>query len=215
MSDAAEMDLDVRERFEEATRRHLEGELVPGVTLRPAGADEYEQHREALWAAAGDQRPALDPAPLFSDADRARGAALAALRGAPLEHRHLWLAGGQVIGAYWGFQEDYGRYYMINTVVRPDHQGRGLYSAFLPRLIAAVREVGFREIYSRHRADNNAILVPKLKAGFAIAGFEVAPRFGVLVHLRLYLHDGLARLFAHRIDGSHTGELRAAGLRLP
>lgn len=153
---------DVRERFDDASRRHLTGVLPDGVQLRPASVDEYE-----------------------------------------------------VVGCYWGFHEDYGRYSMINTVVRRDHQGRGLYTAFLPRLVAAVREVGFREIDSRHRADNNAVLVPKLKAGFVIAGFEIAPRFGILIHLRLYLHAGLGRLFAHRVDGSQAGELRAAGLELP
>jgi GNAT superfamily N-acetyltransferase len=204
---------DVRERFEQASRRHLTGELAAGVEMRPASADEYERHKTALWLGVG--REAIDAAPLFSDEDRARYAALASLRGAQLEHRLLWTAGDQVVGSYWGFQEDYGRYYMINTVVHPDYQGRGLYSAFLPRLIAAVAEVGFREIYSRHRADNNAILVPKLKAGFVIAGFEIAPRFGMLVHLRLYLHRGLAQLFAHRIDGSGAAELRAGGVELP
>lgn len=205
---------DVRKRFEEASLRHLTGELAPGVQMRPASAEEYEQHREALWEGASD-RPAIDHGPLFSDDDRARVAALASVRGRQLEHRLLFTAGGEVIGGYWGVQEDYGRYYMINTVVRRDHQGRGLYTAFLPRLIAAVGAVGFREIYSRHRADNNAVLVPKLKAGFVIAGFEVAPRFGVLIHLRLYLHAGLGRLFAHRIDGSHAAALRASGLDLP
>ncbi len=205
---------DLRERFEASTRRHLHGPLVAGVELRPpAGIEEHERRLDALWAFG--TRPSLDPAPLFSDEDRARQADLAALRGAPLEHRLLLIAGGEVIGCYWGVQEDHGRYYMISTVLRPDHQGRGIYSAFLPRLVAAVREIGFHEIHSRHRADNNAILVPKLKAGFAIAGFEVAPRHGILVHLRLYLHEGLGQLFAHRIDGRHAPELRAAGLPVP
>ena len=205
---------DIRRRFDDSTRRHLIGTLVPGVELRlPDSAEEHERQLDALWAT-GD-RPSIDPAPLFSDEERSRQAAISGLRPAPLEHRLVWVAGGEVIGCYWGVQEDPARYYMISTVVRPDHQGRGIYTAFLPRLIAAVRETGFNEIHSRHRADNNAILVPKLKAGFFIAGFDVAPRHGILVVLRLYLHEGLGQLFAHRIDGRHAPELRAAGLPVP
>jgi GNAT superfamily N-acetyltransferase len=205
---------DVRARFHESTSRHLIGALTPEVELRlPDSVEEHEHHLDALWAL-GD-RPSLDPAPLFSDEERARQAALAALRGPPLEHRLLWVAGGEVIGCYWGVQDDHCRYYMTSTVLRPDYQGRGVYRAFLPRLVAAVRETGFHEIYSRHRADNNAVLVPKLKAGFVIAGFDVAPRHGLLVQLRLYLNEGLGRLFAYRIDGRQAVELRAAGLPVP
>jgi hypothetical protein len=68
---------------------------------------------------------------------------------------------------------------------------------------------------SRHRADNNAVIVPKLRAGWVIAGFEVAPRFGLLVHLRRYLLDGFARAFAYRVDGGHAEALRAAGVKIP
>jgi len=205
---------DVRARFDDATRRHLTGPLVPGVELRLATADEHQAHQDALWASSSEQ-PAPDLQPLFSDGDRAAFAALAAVRGPALSHRVLLCAGDEVVGTYHGVQEDHGRYYMVNTVVRRDVQGRGLYRAFLPRVVAAVREAGFREIHSRHRADNNAVLVPKLKAGFVITGFEIAPRDGILVALCLYLHGGLGKLFHYRVDGSHAAALRAAGVPLP
>jgi hypothetical protein len=41
-----------------------------------------------------------------------------------------------------------------------------------------------------------------------ICGFEIAPRFGLLVHLRRYLNDGLERAFQHRIDGAFATEMR-------
>jgi len=205
---------DLRDCFDQATRRHLVGTLVPGVELRTATTEEHEAHQDALWTSATDRRPP-DSRQLFSDADRARVRALDRLRGGCLEHRLLWCAGDEVIGAYRGTQEDGGSYLMWNTVVRRDFQRRGLYRAFLPRLIAAVREVGFRQIHSRHHADNNAVLVSKLKAGFVISGFEISPRDGVLIDLRLFLHDGLGKLFAHIVDGSYAAELRAAGVALP
>jgi GNAT superfamily N-acetyltransferase len=204
---------EARARFEEASQRHLTGLLAPGIELRPVAADENQRQREALWREV--ERPAIDPTLLISEEDGAGYQALDSLRGPRLEHHLLWVAGDQVVGSYWGFQDDFARYYMCSSVVRADHRGRGLYSAFLQRVIAAARDSGFRELYSRHRADNNAVLVPKMKAGFLIAGFEVTPRFGLLVHLRRYLHAGLGDLFAHRIDGSNAAALRAAGLPLP
>ena len=108
-----------------------------------------------------------------------------------------------------------GRYYMVNTIMRPDVRGRGVYRALLGNVERAVAAAGFRELYSRHRADNNAVIVPKLKAGWVIAAFEVALKFGLMVHLRRYLSDDLVRLHGFRVDGGHAASLRAAGLKLP
>ena len=35
---------------------------------------------------------------------------------------------------------------------------------------------------------NNAVIIPKLKAGFVISGFEVSDRFGTLVQLSYYFN---------------------------
>ena len=58
-------------------------------------------------------------------------------------------------------------------------------------------------------------LVPKLKAGWVIAAFEVVLKFGLMVHLRKYLGDDLVRLHGFRVDGGHAVALRGAGLTLP
>jgi GNAT superfamily N-acetyltransferase len=126
----------------------------------------------------------------------------------------LFRAGGDIIGGYWGAQDTEGRYAMIVTIVREDWRRHGVYSELLPRVVEAARESGFREIYSRHRADNNAILIPKLRAGFVIAGFEIAPRWGLTVHLRMYLVEAMRLLHEHRVDGEHAAELRTRGLPL-
>ena len=201
-----------RARFATATATHLTGALTAEVQLESVETGQWEQHNQALWAGADDRVPAFDLRRLADDDANARGADLEALLPPPLSHRILLRAGAEVIGAYWGMQESWQRYYMVYSVVRRDWQGRGVYRALLPRVIAAATDAGFREIYSRHRADNNAVLVPKLKAGFAIAGFEVAPRFGLLVHLRYYPGAGMRALFQHRIDGAHADELRGRGL---
>jgi hypothetical protein len=50
-----------------------------------------------------------------------------------------------------------------------------------------ITDLGFQRIYSRHKMSNNAVIIPKLKAGFVITGFEVAMMyFGNLVELSYY-----------------------------
>jgi hypothetical protein len=127
----------------------------------------------------------------------------------------LLRAKGEVIGGYWGGQDTEGRYAMVLAIVREDWRRRGVYSSLLTRVVVAARESGFREIYSRHRADNNGILIAKLRAGFLIAGFEVAPRWGLVVVLRMYLIETIRLLHEHRVDGEHAAELRKRGLPLP
>jgi GNAT superfamily N-acetyltransferase len=203
---------DARARFAAATR-HLLAPLPHGVVVQPCTPEEWEAQVEVMWQDLA--RPAVDLGPLSTPEQQAAIADLDAALPAALVHTVLFVHDDVTIGGYRGKQEAFGRYHMYNTILRPEWRGRGLYKAFLPHVEASVAESGFREMTSRHRADNNAVIVPKLRAGWLIAGFEVAPRFGLLVHLRRYLHDGFARAFAHRIDGAHAEELRAAGVKIP
>ena len=204
-----------RVRFDAATATYLTGALTDDVTLEPVDRETWERHNQALWDGADDRHPAYDLRAVMTDDEQAAGMDLEALLPPTLTHRLLLRAGDKVIGAYWGHQESWQRYYMIYSVVRRDWQGRGVYTRLLRRVVAAATAAGFREIYSRHRADNNAILVPKLKLGFAIAAMEVSPRFGLLVHLRHYPAAGLRQLAEHRVDGSHAAALRDRGLPVP
>ncbi|MBK9032583.1 MAG: GNAT family N-acetyltransferase [Myxococcales bacterium] len=201
-----------RARFEAATAAHLTGPLTDQIALASVDAATWEQHNQALWDGATDRAPACDLRQVMTDDERAHGADLEATLTPTLSHRVLLRAGAEVVGAFWGTQETWQRYYMVYSVVRRDWQGRGVYKALLARVLAAASASGFREIYSRHLADNNAVLVPKLKAGFTISGFEINARFGVLVHLRYFPGAGMRALAAHRVDGSHAAALRARGL---
>jgi ribosomal protein S18 acetylase RimI-like enzyme len=203
---------DARRRFDAATALLL-APLPHGVVVRPCTPDEWDQHAKPWWRA--DARNAIDLATLYDDQQRASAADLDAVMATCLEHRVLLVAGDDVIGAYWGHQERHGRYYMVNSILDPAWRGRGVYTALLANVEAAARAAGFRELTSRHRADNNAVLVPKLRTGWVIAGFEISPRYGLLVALRKPLVETLGRLHAHRVDGSQAALLRAAGLPLP
>jgi GNAT superfamily N-acetyltransferase len=98
----------------------------------------------------------------------------------------------EFIGWSFGIQESAEKYYMVNTGILPQHQGKGIYSALLPRILGVLQREGFQIVYSRHVATNNQVLVPKLKAGFVITGIEVSEVFGVLVHLS-YFFNALRR----------------------
>jgi GNAT superfamily N-acetyltransferase len=204
---------DARRRFDEATRTHLLVPLPGGVEVEPCGAEEWHRLIEPWWD--GEGRPRVDLAPLQNERERERVADLDAVLAAPLEHRVVLRAEGEPIGAYLGHQESGGRYHMVNTILLPAWRGRGVYRALLANLEAMARASGFLEMSSRHRADNNAVIIPKLRAGWVIASFEVWPKYGLIIQLRRYLHDGLGQAFGYRIDGRHADALRAAGLKLP
>lgn len=78
--------------------------------------------------------------------------------------------------------------YMADTGLLPEHQGRGVYSRLLPHLLATFRAAGFTLVNSHHRATNNAVIVPKLRAGFHLQGLG-AYEGGVNAALTLSLDD--------------------------
>lgn len=209
---------DARKRFADATQRHLTAPLVDkhggALTLRHVDADTWHATIEPLWQSALDGRAGVDVRQLLDDDQRARLADLESTL-ARLQHYVLFERDGEFVGGYWGAQDTEGRYAMVVSVFAKALHGRGLYSAWLPRVVAAAQASGFREMYSRHRVDNNAILVPKLKAGFFIAGFEIAPRWGLTVLLRKYLVDSFLPAHAYRVDGAGAEALRQRGLQIP
>jgi GNAT superfamily N-acetyltransferase len=94
----------------------------------------------------------------------------------------------ECVGWHFGIQESAEKFYMINTALLPEHRGRGVYTALLKRVLDILRAEAFQIVYSRHAATNNQVIVPKLKAGFIITGFELSDRFGTLVHLSYFFN---------------------------
>lgn len=96
--------------------------------------------------------------------------------------------GQEFVGWSFGHQESAERFYMVNTAILPHHQGKGIYTALLPRILAELKGAGFQIAYSRHVATNNRVIAAKLKAGFVITGLELSDMFGMLVHLSFYFN---------------------------
>jgi GNAT superfamily N-acetyltransferase len=105
---------------------------------------------------------------------------------------------GQFIGWSFGVQADEDRFSMINTGILPDHQGKGVYTALLPRILEILQAQGFQVVFSRHVVTNNRVLVPKLKAGFVITHLELSDTFGLLVHLSYFFNPRRRKLLDFR-----------------
>jgi GNAT superfamily N-acetyltransferase len=112
----------------------------------------------------------------------------------------------EIIGWHVGRQIDEDLYHMSNTAIFDEYRGKGIYSALLPKLLEIFKEKGFQKVSSRHLASNGAVLVPKLKAGFVITGFEIDERYGILVVLSYIFNERRLKAYKFR-----TGALRLDG----
>jgi L-amino acid N-acyltransferase YncA len=83
-------------------------------------------------------------------------------------------------------------------VVAGPHRRRGLYTRLVEAVIAAARESGYAELGSRHRPDNAAVIIAKLKLGFVITGYETSALFGDMVRMTLPLTAARRRALARR-----------------
>lgn len=108
----------------------------------------------------------------------------------------------QFIGWTWGQQENKTTFYMVNSAVLSDYRRKGLYSSLIHKCIDVLSQKGFQLIYSRHCATNNAVIIPKLKAGFIISKMEIDDKYGVLIHLHFYTNAVRRKIMDYR-----TGQL--------
>lgn len=105
----------------------------------------------------------------------------------------------ECVGWSWGFQESAFRFYMCNSAVFPKHRRKGLYTMLMGEMIKRVTELGFQEIYSKHRATNNSVLIAKLKAGFVINTLQVTDSHGVMVHLVYFPNKLRNKMLDYRV----------------
>lgn len=104
-----------------------------------------------------------------------------------------------LVGWSFGKQESAEKYYMVNSALLPLHRNKGVYTSLLPHVLERVKREGFQIVYSRHRANNNPILIPKLKAGFCITGLELSDMFGTLVHLSYFFNQARRSAYDFRV----------------
>jgi len=141
-----------------------------------------------------------NPANLFNEAEQATIKTLEQSMGSPFKlYLGVFDADNNFVGWSWGTQESGSVFYMVNSGVLKEHRRKGIYSALLEKSTEILSQKGFQLIYSRHSATNNAVLIPKLKAGFIISKMEIDDRFGVLIHLHFYTNKIRRKLMDYRV----------------
>ena len=106
--------------------------------------------------------------------------------------------GETLIGWTFALPEGMSLLCMINSGVTPAEQRKGIYSELARLVIEHAKSRGFTAILSRHAANNNAVIIAKLKLGFFIAGFEYSEVYGPLVRLIYLLGDQRRNLYKSR-----------------
>jgi len=134
---------------------------------------------------------------LFAGLDSAKTSALADAAAART-YGYFLKCDDQLIG--WHLSRQVGLLYtMESSGVLPEFQGRGYYKILLDHVVGKAREEGYPAVVSTHAADNNRILIPKLRYGFLIKGFEINPMFGLDVKLIYYFSEGQRKAHALRV----------------
>ena len=145
--------------------------LKDSYSVKEVGFDEWHQFFEehASQVFPDEQSMALNF--LLNPTEKAKLDSLQANLAQRKELYFLLLDGDKPIGWHFGFQRSELEYFMANTGILPNYQNRKIYSSFLTYAIQRITDEGFQYITSIHHANNNAVLIPKLKAGFLIQSF--------------------------------------------
>jgi hypothetical protein len=112
-----------------------------------------------------------------------------------------------LVGWSFGWQESDAVFCMANSGILAEHRRKGLYHELILKMIEMARSKGFQVVYSKHIAVNNAVIIPKLKAGFVITGIELDDSFGTLVHLSYYMNPTRNHLLRVRAGLERPNEL--------
>jgi predicted GNAT superfamily acetyltransferase len=155
----------------------------------------YEKHREQVFADDHSymMRDILSDAELASaDELRKACAGILKIRLAAFDESNNF------IGWSWGFQENSTTFYMCNSGVVEGHRRKGVYHDLVNKMIDITSKKGFQLIYSRHCLTNNAVIIPKLKAGFTISKMEMSDNFGVMIHLHYYTNKTRRKIMDYR-----------------
>ena len=112
----------------------------------------------------------------------------------------------QFVGWSWGQQENSSTFYMVNSAILPEHRRKGLYGTLVKKCVDVISKKGYQLIYSRHCITNNAVIIPKLKAGFIISKMEINDRYGVLIQLDFYTNEIRRKIVDYR-----AGQLKPNG----
>jgi len=104
------------------------------------------------------------------------------------------------VGWMTGEADDGQTYYMRNTGILKSHQGNKIYRNFLMKFEEYIKDLGYERISGQHHGNNTQVLVPKLKAGFIITGFENHENHGTLIKLVKHLQKDRQDIYIDKFN---------------
>ena len=118
--------------------------------------------------------------------------------------------GDFLVGWTFARPEGASHLYMINSGVTPAERRQGIYSELVRLVIEHARSRGYVAVLSRHAANNNAVIVAKLKLGFFVSGFEYSEVYGPLVRLTFLVGELRRSLYRTRSSPIRRAKRRDA-----
>lgn len=178
-----------------------------GFEIRALSTEEFgayfDQHAKAIF---DDSALIFRHQDFLSKSELENRNVLRARLGDPFRLNLGIFKGSEFAGWSFGLQETAETFYMVNSAILPAFRRKGLYSAVMKRMKEEALKMGFRIIFSRHTATNNAVIIPKLKEGFILSSFEISDNFGLLVHLRYYANPLRRKMMDFRAGQSRPDE---------
>jgi len=176
--------------FSEQKKTHFPMELPNGIIGRNVALETYfdvEDTLEPLIFPENDRTARWFSLPVERRDDRKQ--ALFALQRQTHLDAVVFYDGKEAVGWSAGRMTGAMEFMMDVTGVHPDYQSKGIYTTFLKKYLAYLRDVGYERVISYHSPTNRAVLIAKLKAGFYIAGTEFREHAGATVKLAYLLHQ--------------------------
>ena len=180
--------------------------LFGSYYFREASAEEFEPFFNAHRATVFIENIVLPLEDWTTDREKVMRSDLSALIRERFILRIIILKNDEIIGWHLGRQIDDEQFNMNNTGILKEHRNKGIYSSLLPKLLELIREKGFQKVVSKHHASNNAVIIPKLKAGFVIHGMEISERHGVFVLLAYIFNEDRLKAFQFRTGARRPDE---------
>lgn len=169
------------------------------VVIKPMDGPEFwpliEKHSERIFDEAGlvfrlNQH--------LQESEKAKLKELNKEKSGGLTYYFIAEVAGELAGWSWGRQDGPRTMYMVNSAVLESFRRQGVYQKLLDHVVNDLLEKGIEKITSRHQCVNNPVIIPKLKKGFIIEGFEVTEIFGTLVNLAFYPQEFHRNLMDYR-----------------
>jgi ribosomal protein S18 acetylase RimI-like enzyme len=176
----------------------MPSEETQPYSIREIADKDWKPLAEAHWKAIFGPKPSLNLGEILSKEEKIKLDALRVSMGHPLVLRYGIFYGDDLVGWHIGDQQSSHNFYMRNSAILPEHRRKGLYTMLLDHVLGDLTTHGFQTITSRHTAVNNSVIIPKLRRGFVITGFELSDVFGALVTLTYHTNADRRRVLAFR-----------------